>query len=243
MPHNCLKSLSFRDLSLSNLYSVSVSERLSDLISVKIDHFGIKSRSAAKDLLAVCSFGDILNHLFEGNLQDSVEEILGLEVEAETYLVYYCDESEQVLEACKQFAKRLHRVVVTSAGGLRIATQTDILKAIQNDEIFTKPITEFFKDKTQVDLKFIKSGTSLHDALGIMKKSNLPCLPVLDDGNLVGCLCPLAVSRLDVKHFKEQMADRVDVLVKGLVCDRSLTLGIRNSYGNRFNQDSHSIDA
>ena len=148
-----------------------------------------------------------------------MESILSLDVENENYLVYYQQNDDYILPACQKFAKNLHRAVIESPQGFKLATQIDILKAVLGDERLNLNISEFFKEnlKSSLELISIRSGTSLQKALGEMMESNLPCLPVLDDGKLIGCLCPLAVSRLDPKHFKEQLLAPVDDLVKGLV--------------------------
>ncbi|KAI9499137.1 hypothetical protein BDB00DRAFT_795587 [Zychaea mexicana] len=186
----------------------SIKTALQLLQNNKITSLPIFSHDSTQ-VVSIINLFDILLYLIGSSdtvdkttekLNDSVENVLGLDTDRESYRMHKTDDQDTLLDTLRAFASGVHRSLVVNYGNPKsspwLLSQTDIIRHVHH---YPKSIANIVDVGTSVgDLGFdkkpplvsVKADQSALNGYKLLAEKNVSGVPIVDgEGNLVGDLC------------------------------------------------------
>ncbi|KAI7852746.1 hypothetical protein BDC45DRAFT_512425 [Circinella umbellata] len=189
----------------------SIRTALQLLQNNKITSLPICSHDSTQ-VVSIINLFDILLYLVGGDdndnqlnkttqkLDDSIENVLGLDTDRESYWMHKTDSQDTLFDTLRAFASGVHRSLVVNYGNPKgspwLLSQTDIIRHIYH---YPGSIANIIDVNTSVGhlgfdknppLVSVKANQSALSGYKLLAEKNVSGVPIVDDdGNLVGDLC------------------------------------------------------
>ncbi|KAI8139108.1 hypothetical protein BJV82DRAFT_672972 [Fennellomyces sp. T-0311] len=242
----------------------SIRTALTLLQNNKITSLPIFSHDSTQ-IVSIINLFDILLYLIGGSdtvdkttskLDDSVENVLGLDTDRESYWMHKTDSQDTLFDTLHAFASGAHRSLVIDyrnpKNGQWLLSQTDIIRhiyhypdSIKNILDVNKSVGELGFDK-KPPLVSVAASQSALSGYKLLAEKNLSGVPIVDEhGNLVGDLCLEDLPGANLDTFDkltlpcvEYIQHRQDTLALPVATPATT---LRNIIETMLNLDTHRV--